>query len=74
MAEWSALLFDKSVVKRACYSALIVGAVLIAINYGDDVLHGQLDGTRIFKMCLTVVVPYVVSTVSSVITMRDMKI
>jgi hypothetical protein len=46
--------------------AVVVGAVLIAINHGDAILRGDLDAVRIVKMGLTVLVPYVVSALSSV--------
>ena len=38
----------------------------IIINHGDALLHGQVDGDRLFKMILTFTVPYGVSTFSSV--------
>jgi hypothetical protein len=59
-------------VRRASYSALIVGTVLILINHGDALLRGHLDAARLFQMVLTMLVPYVVSTVSSVITILEL--
>jgi hypothetical protein len=44
--------------------------VLTAINHGDALLRGQLDAVRLFRIGLTVVVPYCVSTASSVAAMR----
>ena len=58
------------VVRRALGYAVIVGALLIAINHGDAIVRGDLDPVRLFKMGLTVLVPYMVSTLSSVQTMR----
>ena len=55
-----------SVVFRAVKTALVVGAILIAINHGDALLVGQLEPARWGKMALTVLVPYGVSTFSSV--------
>jgi hypothetical protein len=43
-----------------------VGSILIAINHGDAILSGELTRTNYLKMALTVVVPYVVSVLSSV--------
>jgi len=40
--------------------------VLIAINHGDALLRGEIDAGRLLKMGLTVLVPYTVSTLSSV--------
>jgi hypothetical protein len=48
-----------------------VGTVLTAINHGDALLRGQLDAVRLFRIGLTVVVPYCVSTASSVAAMRS---
>jgi len=58
------------VVRRALGYAVIVGALLIAINHGDAIVRGDLDPVRLFKMGLTVLVPYMVSTLSSVQAMR----
>ena len=58
------------VVRRACLYFLIVGTILIAINHGDALLRGEVDRVRLFKMLLTPMVPYVVSTLSSVSAIR----
>ena len=54
------------VVRRALGYAVVVGAILIAINHGDALLKGDVATGRWFKMGLTVLVPYCVSTLSSV--------
>ena len=59
------------VVRRALLYALIVGAILIAINHGDALLAGQVSAGRWWKMGLTVLVPYTVSTLSSVGALRS---
>jgi hypothetical protein len=48
-----------------------VGSVLIAINHGDALIAGQIDAARCWKMGLTVLVPYAVSTLSSVGALRS---
>jgi len=58
------------VVRRALAFAVVVGSVLIAINHGNALLAGEVDSTRGLKMALTVLVPYVVSTWSSVLALR----
>ena len=73
MREWLALCFSKSVAGRACLYALVVGAILIAINHGDALMRGDIDGSRLFKMGLTVLVPYTVSTLSSVSAIRSFR-
>ena len=59
-----------SVVRRALAFGIVVGSIQIAINHGDALLRGEIDGTRILKMILTSSVPYVVSTLSSVAVLR----
>ena len=58
------------VVRRALLYLVVVGSVLIVINHGDALARGEVDGVRLFKMVLTPIVPYVVSTLSSVSAIR----
>jgi hypothetical protein len=69
---WLRLAAHPATVRRALLTALIVGCVLIAINHGSAIISGQLTRGRILQMCLTVLVPYLVSTVSSVATRREL--
>ena len=55
-----------AVVRRALRYAVIVGAILIAINHGDAILRGDVTIGRLLRMLLTSMVPYGVSTASSV--------
>ena len=64
--EWCSLVCRMSVVKRGLKFCVIVGVILIAINHGDVILRGQLQPINYIKMGLTVMVPYMVSVVSSV--------
>lgn len=73
MREFLTLCFSKDVIRRASLTALVVGTILIAINHGDALISGQVDANRLFKITLTVCVPYVVSTVSSASTVLSMK-
>ena len=66
MQEWLAVACERGIVLRACKYAVVVGAVLITINHGDALLAGEIDARRLAKIGLTVLVPYVVSTLSSV--------
>ena len=52
---------------------MVVGAVLILINHGDALAAGQVGPVRWLKMGLTLLVPYVVSTVSSVMALRGLQ-
>ena len=49
----------------------MVGTLLIAINHGHAIIAGQITQERIFQMFLTVIVPYIVSTASSVATRHE---
>ena len=73
MPEWLQLRLSRSVMKRALLSALVVGAILITINHGDAILRGPIDQDRVMKMLLTICVPYLVSTFSSVSTLLQMR-
>ena len=73
MKIWLTLCFTKPVMKRASWTALIVGTILILINHGNAIFKGEVDSTRVFQMCLTVIVPYIVSTVSSVSTLLSLE-
>ena len=59
-----------NVVRRALGYAVVVGAILIAINHADALARGEFDLIRGIKMGLTVLVPYTVSTLSSVQALR----
>jgi hypothetical protein len=71
MSEWLQLALDGAVVRRALRTALVVGSILIGINHGSALLQGDVDGVRLFRICLTLLVPYGVSTTSSVAALRS---
>lgn len=71
--SWLSLAASRDVVRRALLMAVVVGALLITINHGDALLRGDLDARRLFKMALTLLVPYCVSTYSSVGAMRALR-
>ena len=73
MKEWLRVAIEPAVVRRAIKYAVIVGAILITINHGDAILRGDITTPRILKMGLTVVVPYLVSTSSSVGAIRELR-
>ena len=73
MKEWLRVAIEPAVVRRAIKYAVIVGAILITINHGDTILRGDITTLRILKMGLTVVVPYLVSTSSSVGAIRELR-
>lgn len=71
MRNFLRLATSRNVVRRALSYAVIVGAVLIAINHGDALARGQLGPARLLKMGLTLLVPYAVSTLSSVQALQE---
>ena len=71
MAGFLALARRRDVVRRAVRVAVIVGTLLILINYGDRILAGDLGRSDWLKMGLTYLVPYGVSTWSAVQAVRE---
>lgn len=72
MKEWLGTALSPSVRRRALRVSAVVGSVLIAINHGDALLRGDLSPARLLRMGLTLLVPYLVSTFSSVGAIREM--
>jgi hypothetical protein len=70
IVEWLRMARQRTVVRRALGYAIVVGAILILINHGDAMFEGDIDRRRVARMALTAIVPYVVSTLSSVGAMR----
>lgn len=73
MTTWLRIATSRPVVFRGLKYAIVVGSILIAINHGDALLDGDLSGHRLAKMTLTVLVPYAVSTASSVAAILETK-
>src|SRR5437763_3613167 len=71
--EWLQLAAAPSVRRRSFGVAVVVGSILLAINHGEAILRGDFSAGRLFRMVLTVIVPYVVSTVSSVNAIRQLR-
>ena len=63
--------FDKVVVRRATYMAIVVGSILVFINHGERIFAGDFSFTLLWQSLLTLVVPYCVSTFSSVLAMIE---
>ncbi|QDT05518.1 hypothetical protein K227x_39180 [Rubripirellula lacrimiformis] len=71
MREWFRLATRQSIVSRGLAYSVVVGTVLTAINQGDIIMAGQCQPTHFAKIGLTYLVPYVVSTLSSVGAIRS---
>ena len=67
---WS-IATDRSVVIRAAKIALVVGVIIGLINHGDRIATGAMMVSDWLKFALTFLVPYSVSSYSSVMAVRD---
>ena len=70
VTSWLGLATSRSVVRRATGVAVVVGAILVIINHGDAIARGDLTVGRWLRIALTAIVPYCVSTYSSVSALR----
>ena len=68
---WFEVASSSPVVLRALAFLVAVGGILVAINHGDAFWRGDVDRVRVLKMILTPLVPYAVSTLSSVLAIRN---
>jgi len=59
------------VIRTATRFALIVGPLLVMINHGDSIIVGAMSSADWLKSTLTMIVPYIVSTISSISAYRD---
>lgn len=71
--DFARLCFSKSIMLRAFQTALVVGTILIAINYCDNILSGQITPDKLPRMLLTYLVPYCVSTYSRASVIMTLK-
>lgn len=63
------LVFSKQVVSTAFKLSLIVGTILGLINHGQDIIANCLTNGQKIQIMVTYLVPYSVSTYSSVKSM-----
>ena len=72
MKRWIEIGTERDVVLTGVQVSAVVGTILVAINYGDRILAGQVLSSDYPKMVLTYFVPYCVSTYSCIRTrLRD---
>ena len=62
---------QRSTVLRALKIAFIVGVILVAVNEGSDLLRGDVDMNGWMRALMNFVVPYCVSTVSTVLAQAE---
>ena len=65
---------DRVCVYRSLKVALVVGTILALINHFDTIFTGSLTAKHIFKILLTYLVPYSVSTYGSAMQARYLEI
>lgn len=76
MKEWLTIAIRRDVVIRGLKVGAIIGTILVAINRGDAIISGSLDTAAAWKIPMTYLVPYCVSTyagVSAIIAHREQK-
>jgi hypothetical protein len=65
--------FSKEVMMIAFKVALIVGTILALINHGPKILNGTLSQENVYQILITYLVPYCVSTYSSMKMFQKIK-
>ncbi len=70
MRQWLKIAMRRDIVLRSLKVGAIVGTILVAINQGDLILSGQLDGSAAWKIPLTYLVPYCVATYGGAAAIR----
>lgn len=68
-----AIATKRAVVVRALVVATVVSPILAMINHGEKILAQDISQVDLWRIVLTFLVPYSVSTVSSVLSIRDRK-
>ncbi|MGJ8527590.1 hypothetical protein [Maritalea sp.] len=71
MTEFITISMRPIVVRRAIIIALIVGTIIAIINYYDKMMGASLSAGDVMKIGATFLVPYAVSTMSSVMAIKD---
>ena len=66
MKERLRIAIRRDIVLRSLKVSAIVGTILVAINQGDVILAGELPVSVLWKVALTYLVPYCVSTYAAV--------
>ena len=66
MKEWLSIATRRECIVRGLKVGVLVGTILTAINHGDVILSGQLAPSAAWKIPLTYLVPFCVSTYAGV--------
>ncbi len=68
--EWLRLAADPTILRRSLITCIVVGVALTAINHGPNLIADMADPMFLPQFALTLLVPFVVVTVSSVAAIR----
>ncbi|RMH52835.1 MAG: hypothetical protein D6682_00565 [Zetaproteobacteria bacterium] len=71
MRQGMAIARRPEVVRTALRFSLVVGPLLVVINHGDGLFSGAMTQADWLKSLLTMIVPYAVSTLSSISACRS---
>ena len=66
MKRWIAIAVRRDIVLNSFKVSMVVGTILVLINYFDRLFSGGLSGLDFFKILLMYCVPYCVSTYGAV--------
>ena len=64
--NWLLLAVEINTLIRSIKIAVVVGTLLMFINHSSVIMSGEIEGHHMLKILLTYLVPYLVSTYSSV--------
>ena len=64
--RYLALAIQPSIIARGLKFSVIVGSILVLINHGDTIFTSGITSTQWLQIALTYLVPYLVSSLSSV--------
>ena len=61
-------LVGPQILLRSLKIAAVVGTILVGINHGDLIIKGDTEKIEWYKIALTYIVPYCVSTYSAIVS------
>jgi class 3 adenylate cyclase len=70
LRAWAHIAADPLILRRGLVTSLVVGSLLTVINHGDRLAAGSADPDLAWRIGLTFLVPFIVSTLSGVAAIR----
>lgn len=67
---WLRIAYHPAVLKRSAILCVLVGTILVVINHGPALVAGAINPTLLVQILLTYLVPFLVSTGTSVAALR----